>query len=71
MFEVTTLDLNKIAETHKVDYSKDFFGKRASLTVSGQLEAETFAMAYKKYTHLVQHLERKIPTPKLTLQNFG
>lgn len=48
MFEVTTLDLNKIAETHKVDYSKDFFGKRASLTVSGQLEAETFAMAYKK-----------------------
>ena len=48
MFEVTTLDLNKIAEKQNVDYTKDFFGKRASLTVSGQLEAETFAMAYKK-----------------------
>lgn len=48
MFEVTTLDLNKIKETQKVDYTKDFFGKKTSLTVSGQLEAETFAMAYKK-----------------------
>ena len=48
MFQVTTLDLNKIAESGKVDYSKDFFGKTASLTVSGQLEGETYAMAYKK-----------------------
>ena len=48
MFQVTTLDLNKIAESGKVDYSKDFFGKPASLTVSGQLQAETFALAYKK-----------------------
>ena len=48
MFQVTTLDLNKVAETGNVDYSKDFFGKMASLTVSGQLEGETFAMAYKK-----------------------
>lgn len=48
MFQVTTLDLNKIAESGKVDYSKDFFGKIASLTVSGQLEGETYAMAYKK-----------------------
>lgn len=46
MFQVTTLDLNKI--NGKPDYSKDFFGKQANLTVSGQLEAETFAMAYKK-----------------------
>ena len=46
MFQVTTLDLDKI--NGKVDYSKDFFGKEANLTVSGQLEAETFAMAYKK-----------------------
>ena len=43
MFQVTTLDLDKVAETGKVDYSKDFFGKRANLTVSGQLEAETLA----------------------------
>ncbi|MBE6139258.1 MAG: asparagine--tRNA ligase [Firmicutes bacterium] len=48
MFQVTTLDLNKIASSGKVDYSKDFFGKQSSLTVSGQLQAETFAMAYKK-----------------------
>ena len=46
MFQVTTLPLDKLSG--KVDYSKDFFGKQTSLTVSGQLEAETFAMAYKK-----------------------
>ena len=46
MFQVTTLDLEKIKG--KPDYSKDFFGKQASLTVSGQLEAETWAMSYKK-----------------------
>ena len=48
MFQVTTLDLDKIAKTGQVDYSKDFFGKKAALTVSGQLQGETFAMAYKK-----------------------
>ena len=48
MFQVTTLDLDRVAKAGKVDYSKDFFGKPASLTVSGQLQAETFAMAYKK-----------------------
>ena len=47
MFQVTTLDLSKIKDG-KVDYSKDFFGKQASLTVSGQLEGETFAMSHKK-----------------------
>ncbi|MEG2283374.1 MAG: asparagine--tRNA ligase [Bacilli bacterium] len=48
MFQVTTLDLNKVASTGKVDYSKDFFGKHTALTVSGQLQGEAFAMAYKK-----------------------
>ena len=48
MFQVTTLDLERIAKSGTVDYSKDFFGKTSALTVSGQLEAETFAMAYKK-----------------------
>ena len=43
MFEVTTLPLGE-----KPDYSKDFFGKKTSLTVSGQLQAETCALAYKK-----------------------
>ena len=48
MFQVTTLDLDKVAKNGKVDYTKDFFGKPASLTVSGQLQAETFALTYKK-----------------------
>lgn len=63
MFQVTTLSMEKIAElgvkagiggmkiedAHKiVDYSKDFFGKKASLTVSGQLEAETLATALSR-----------------------
>lgn len=48
MFQVTTLDLDKVKDSKEVDYTKDFFNKKTSLTVSGQLEAETFAMAYKK-----------------------
>ncbi len=48
MFQVTTLDLNRIAKSGEVDYTKDFFGKQTALTVSGQLQAETFALAYKK-----------------------
>ena len=49
MFHVTTLDLENIPKNNdgSVDYSKDFFGKMTSLTVSGQLQAETFALAYK------------------------
>ena len=48
MFQVTTLDLNNVPRTEdgKVDYSKDFYGKPTNLTVSGQLNAETFAMAF-------------------------
>ena len=48
MFQVTTLDMNRVASSGKVEYDKDFFGKQAALTVSGQLQAETFALAYKK-----------------------
>ena len=63
MFQVTTLDLKRIAEEgvkagakgmdpakagNLVDYSKDFFGKAANLTVSGQLEAETYATALSR-----------------------
>ena len=48
MFQVTTLDLERVAKEGKLDYSKDFFNKPAALTVSGQLQAETFAMSYKK-----------------------
>lgn len=48
MFQVTTLDLDKIAEKGTVDYEKDFFGKKVGLAVTGQLEGETFAMSHKK-----------------------
>ena len=49
MFQVTTLDLDNIPKTEdgKVDYDKDFFGKKVSLTVSGQLNAEVFALAFR------------------------
>ena len=45
MFQVTTLDLDRIAKNGEVDYSADFFGKRTNLTVSGQLEGELGATA--------------------------
>jgi len=50
MFSVSTLDYNNLPknENGKVDTSKDFFGKATNLTVSGQLEAETYAMALGK-----------------------
>ncbi len=50
MFQVSTLDNNNIPknENGEVDYDKDFFGKETNLTVSGQLEAETYAMALGK-----------------------
>ena len=49
MFQVTTLDLNNIPKDKegKVDFAQDFFGKPTNLTVSGQLNAETFAQAFR------------------------
>ena len=49
MFQVTTMDLNDIPRTPQgaVDFSQDFFGKPTSLTVSGQLNGETYAMAFR------------------------
>ena len=49
MFQVTTLDLNNIPHTEDgaIDFSEDFFGKQTNLTVSGQLNGETFAQAFK------------------------
>ena len=48
MFQVTTLDLSNVPTNDgNVDYSQDFFGKPTNLTVSGQLNGETFAMAFK------------------------
>ena len=49
MFQVTTLPLDDVPKTPdgKVDYSRDFFGKPTNLTVSGQLNGETYAMAFR------------------------
>jgi len=49
MFQVTTLDLNNIPRTEdgNVDFTQDFYGKPTNLTVSGQLNGETFAMAFR------------------------
>ncbi len=49
MFQVTTMDLNNIPKTQggAVDFSQDFFGKPTNLTVSGQLNGETYAMAFR------------------------
>ncbi|MBO5342739.1 MAG: asparagine--tRNA ligase [Lachnospiraceae bacterium] len=49
MFTVTTMDMNNLPKTEdgKVDYSQDFFGKNTNLTVSGQLNGETYAMAFR------------------------
>ncbi|MEA4922466.1 MAG: asparagine--tRNA ligase [Eubacteriaceae bacterium] len=48
MFRVTTMDMEDLPKKDgKVDYSEDFFGKETSLTVSGQLEAEIFALAFR------------------------
>ena len=51
MFQVTTLDLDRVASSGKVDYDKDFFGKKVALTVSGQLHEECLTHAFgKTYT---------------------
>lgn len=49
MFQVTTMDMENVPKTEdgKADYSKDFFGKQANLTVSGQLNVETYCMAFR------------------------
>lgn len=49
MFQVTTMDMENLPknEEGKVDYSKDFFAKKANLTVSGQLNVETYCMAFR------------------------
>ncbi len=49
MFQVTTLDLDNLPrdEEGRIDYTQDFFGKKANLTVSGQLEAEIMALAFR------------------------
>lgn len=67
MFQLTTLDLKDIPKNDKgeVEYKDDFFGKQANLTVSGQLNVETFCMAFKNtYTFGPTFRAEKSNTPK-------
>lgn len=67
MFRVTTLDLDNLPMTEdgKVDFSQDFFGKSTNLTVSGQLNVETYAMAFANvYTFGPTFRAEKSNTPR-------
>lgn len=67
MFRLTTLDINNIPKTENgsIDFKQDFFGKEANLTVSGQLNVETFASAFKNtYTFGPTFRAEKSNTPK-------
>ena len=65
MFTVTTLDLANVPMTEdgKVDYSKDFFNKNTNLTVSGQLNGETYAMAFKNIYTIQKYLYVRTDIP--------
>ena len=65
MFQVTTMDLNNVPKKNDgtVDYSQDFFGKPTNLTVSGQLNGETYAMAFRNiYTFGSRPSAQRTPT---------
>lgn len=67
MFKLTTLDINNIPRNSDgyIDFKQDFFGKEANLTVSGQLNVETFATAFKNtYTFGPTFRAEKSNTPK-------
>ena len=72
MFRVTTLDMDNPPrnEDGTVDYTKDFFGKPANLTVSGQLNAENFAMAFGD-VYTFGPSGRRTPIPSATPPSSG
>ncbi len=75
MFRVTTLDMDNVPKSPdgKVDYGKDFFGKSANLTVSGQLNAEAYVMAFGKvYTlkYVINHILTVCPDEIAFFNNF-
>lgn len=73
MFQVTTLDLNNVPRTKdgRVDYSQDFFGKEAHLTVSGQLNGEMYAMGLGDIYTFGPTFRAETPTPRATPPSFG
>ncbi len=71
MFQVTTLDMNNVPKTEdgKVDYTQDFFGKPVNLTVSGQLDVETYALHSRTYILSDRLSVPRIPTPPVMRQS--
>jgi len=70
MFQVTTLDLDRIAKSGKVEYDKDFFGKQVGLCVTGQLEGETFAHAFKKIYTFGPTFRAEVSNTKIHASEF-
>ena len=73
LFRVTAIDAKNPPRTKEgeIDYAKDFFARPTYLTVSGQLEAEAFALALSRFTRLARLFARRIPTPRGTRTSFG
>ena len=74
MFRVSTLDLANLPrdEHGEVDFAADFFGKQACLTVSGQLNVETYCLALSQGLHLRPDLPRReLATPPATSPSSG
>ena len=70
VFQVTSLDLERVASTGKVDYEKDFFGKQVGLCVTGQLEGETFAHAFKRIYTFGPTFRAEVSNTKIHASEF-
>ncbi len=70
MFQVTSLDLERVASSGKVDYDKDFFGKKVGLCVTGQLEGETFAHAFKRIYTFGPTFRAEVSNTKIHASEF-
>ena len=73
MFRVSTIDPKQapLNESNEVDFTQDFFGKETNLTVSGQLEAETYAIGLGKVYAFGPTFRAETQTPHGTWLNFG
>ncbi len=70
VFQVTTLDLDRVASSKKVEYDKDFFGKKVGLCVTGQLEGETFAHAFKRIYTFGPTFRAEVSNTKIHASEF-
>ena len=72
LFRVTTLDLQEVPkENGNIDFTRDFFGKEANLTVSGQLEVESYCLSLDAFIHSARPFARRTPTPPAMLPSSG